>query len=468
MTYRLSAVRRAVRARRARRRDRRARDGAAGNHYWPVFVIAGAGGALAYETTLFGHPEDLLATALAVGAVLLARQRPRRPRHRGLLVGASWQAVGRAGDPPGRDGRAARRRPHRPDRRVRDRRADPAADPGGERGRTAAITSTGELFHPHQIWWPFGVPATPEFTATGPRQRMGPAWLAPLDAADHRRRRRGRRDRLVVAQRPAARPGRRASPCSRSSSCCAACSTRGTSSTTTCRWSSRSPPGRPASGRDLPVLSVVATAATLDHVRDLRRAHRQRPVLRVPGLERPAGARAGLAPARQADPRWRSKEAGLVPARHNRVAGRQLPCGGHVPPLRPAPRRRLRALPARADRPCARRRVRARRRRRSPARSRTRRPTTRTSSTCRSRATPRAGRSTRIAPLERAIMRVALLEMLHPDLDRGRPADPGRGRDLRGRRDRQGVLRRPGARIRQRRPRGAALRSVRQNGASHA
>jgi hypothetical protein len=47
---------------------------ARGNHYWPVFVLAGAGGALAYKTTLFGHPEDLLATALAVGAVMVARQ----------------------------------------------------------------------------------------------------------------------------------------------------------------------------------------------------------------------------------------------------------------------------------------------------------------------------------------------------------------------------------------------------------
>jgi hypothetical protein len=43
-----------------------------------------------------------------------------------------------------------------------------------------SITSTGVLFHPHQIWWPFGVPATPEFTAMGHGERMGPEWLAPL------------------------------------------------------------------------------------------------------------------------------------------------------------------------------------------------------------------------------------------------------------------------------------------------
>ena len=49
----------------------------------------------------------------------------------------------------------------------------------------------------------------------------------------------------------------------------------------------------------------------------------------------------------------------------------------------------------------------------------------------------------RIAPLERAILRLALLEMLHPDIVEARAADPARGRDRRGRRARQGVLRRP-------------------------
>ena len=52
----------------------------------------------------------------------------------------------------------------------------------------------------------------------------------------------------------------------------------------------------------------------------------------------------------------------------------------------------------------------------------------------------------RIAPLERAILRVALLEMLHPDAVAGRRADPARGRDRRGGRDRQDLLRRRRAR----------------------
>ena len=68
----------------------------------------------------------------------------------------------------------------------------------------------------------------------------------------------------------------------------------------------------------------------------------------------------------------------------------------------------------------------------------------------------------RIAPLERAILRTALLEMLHPDLVEGERPIPRRGRDRRGRRDRQGVLRRRRARLRQRRARRGAARGARQ------
>ena len=63
------------------------------------------------------------------------------------------------------------------------------------------------------------------------------------------------------------------------------------------------------------------------------------------------------------------------------------------------------------------------------------------------RATPRAGTLDRIAPLERNVMRVALYR------DRAQRRRPDRGRDRRGGRDRQGVLRRRRARVRQRHPR---------------
>jgi hypothetical protein len=47
---------------------------AAGNRRWPLFLLVGGGGAVALTTLRYGHPEDLLATAAAVGAVLAARR----------------------------------------------------------------------------------------------------------------------------------------------------------------------------------------------------------------------------------------------------------------------------------------------------------------------------------------------------------------------------------------------------------
>ena len=134
----------------------------------------------------------------------------------------------------------------------------------------------------------------------------------------------------------------------------------------------------------------------------------------------------------------------------------------------PAPRRGLRALPARAHGPPARRRLRARRRSRSRGRSRTRRRTTRTSST--SHIARHAEGWTldahRAAGEGDHARRAARDAPSRPR--RGRPADPGRGRDLRGRA-------RPPRSSAPPRPPGfvngilaAALRAARQNGAPHA
>ena len=46
---------------------------AAGRRGWPIFLLFAAGDALTLETLKFGHPEDLLAAACAVGGVLAAR-----------------------------------------------------------------------------------------------------------------------------------------------------------------------------------------------------------------------------------------------------------------------------------------------------------------------------------------------------------------------------------------------------------
>jgi hypothetical protein len=152
---------------------------AAGNRMWPVFLLAAAGGALALSALEYGHPEDLLATACAVGAVLVARG--GRTGWASVLivlavVAKQWAVLAILP-------------------------AAMAAPRGGWRiavagaigtvlllavqtqaggSNHAGITSTGLLFHPHQLFWPFGVPATPDFIADGHGTTMGPAWLAPL------------------------------------------------------------------------------------------------------------------------------------------------------------------------------------------------------------------------------------------------------------------------------------------------
>ena len=44
----------------------------------------------------------------------------------------------------------------------------------------ATLTTTGDLFHPQQVWWPFGVDAPASFTAAGHGVRTSPAWLRPI------------------------------------------------------------------------------------------------------------------------------------------------------------------------------------------------------------------------------------------------------------------------------------------------
>jgi hypothetical protein len=153
---------------------------AAGNRAWPIFLLCAAGGALAYQTLLYGHPEDLLAGACAVGAVLAARA-GMTWRAAALLVVAivakQWAvlAILPAAMAAPRHG-------------VRIAATGVVATAGllglqlspSASGSHGAITSTGLLFHPHQLFWPFGIPATPEFIEAGHGTRMGPGWLAPL------------------------------------------------------------------------------------------------------------------------------------------------------------------------------------------------------------------------------------------------------------------------------------------------
>jgi hypothetical protein len=151
----------------------------AGRAWWPLFLALAGGGPLAYATLTNGHPEDLLASALAVGGVLAARR--ERPNAAIVLLVAGvlakqWAVLAILP--------AAFAAPRGASRIAIAGLAGSAVVvlvpillvPATQ----GAATSTGALFHPHQVWWPFGVPATHAFAAAGHGTRMGPAWLQPI------------------------------------------------------------------------------------------------------------------------------------------------------------------------------------------------------------------------------------------------------------------------------------------------
>lgn len=151
---------------------------------WMLVVALAAGGPLAYQALLFGHPEDVLAAPLCVLGVLAARQ--GRPIAAGLvlalaIVAKQWAVLAvlpaMLAAPGG----------------LRDMwRIGALAGAGAAavlvpimlltplgHGGSALVTS-GALFHPHQVWWPFGVPADPAFIAAGHGNTEAPAWLMPI------------------------------------------------------------------------------------------------------------------------------------------------------------------------------------------------------------------------------------------------------------------------------------------------
>jgi hypothetical protein len=73
---------------------------------WPLVLVLTAAGPLVLQTLKFGHPEDLLATAAAVGAVLSARD--GRPTAAGSSLsspsspssGPCWRSAPHCSPPP--------------------------------------------------------------------------------------------------------------------------------------------------------------------------------------------------------------------------------------------------------------------------------------------------------------------------------------------------------------------------------
>jgi hypothetical protein len=149
---------------------------------WWLLVIPLALGPLAWQAVHFGHPEELLATAFAVAAVLAALK--ERAILAGALLGlaiASKQWAVLAVLPTVL---AAPR--HRP-RLLAAAGASGAAillpivlaDPGAYAAAQQAVTSSARWFRPRQLWWPFGVPAPADMGAP-PGATITPEWLAQI------------------------------------------------------------------------------------------------------------------------------------------------------------------------------------------------------------------------------------------------------------------------------------------------
>jgi hypothetical protein len=146
---------------------------------WPLVLVLTAAGPLVLRALVAGHPEDILASAGAVAAVLLARG--NRPTASGLVLVAAvaskqWAILA--------VGPALLAAPTGQRRLALVAGAGILAVVAGQmllqplaRGN---LTSTGDQFHPQQIWWPFGVDAPAAFTAAGHGIKTSPGWLRPI------------------------------------------------------------------------------------------------------------------------------------------------------------------------------------------------------------------------------------------------------------------------------------------------
>ena len=161
--------------------ERSRRDGA-GPKTWGLVLALGAGGPVAGVAIHAGHPEDVLAASLAVGAVLAARG--GRPLVAGLALGLAvvskqWALLA-----------VLPALLVAPDRQLRIGVVAlvtaaaiyvpiALAHPEGFSDSQAGAATTGVLFHPHQVWWPLGVEPA-ELNEARQGERDAPAWLAPI------------------------------------------------------------------------------------------------------------------------------------------------------------------------------------------------------------------------------------------------------------------------------------------------
>jgi Glycosyltransferase family 87 len=150
--------------------------------WWLVVLALGAASPLAWQAVWFGHPEELLASALAVGAVLAALGGRTVPA--GALLGlavASKQWAVLAILPvllaaPGRHMRLLAAAAATGSAALLPiLLADPATFASGQQ----AVGSSVQWFRPRQLWWPLGEPP-PAALQLPAGAAVTPAWLAPI------------------------------------------------------------------------------------------------------------------------------------------------------------------------------------------------------------------------------------------------------------------------------------------------
>jgi hypothetical protein len=159
----------------------RARTAHPGSRWWLAVLGLGAASPLAWKAVWFGHPEELLATALAVGAVLAALG--GRAVLAGALLGlavASKQWAVLAVLPA---------LIAAPEHRIKLLAAAAGAgaaamlpillaDADTFAAAQQGVGSSAQWFRPRQLWWPLGEPPPAEL-ALPEGAAVTPAWLAP-------------------------------------------------------------------------------------------------------------------------------------------------------------------------------------------------------------------------------------------------------------------------------------------------
>jgi hypothetical protein len=150
-----------------------------GSRLWLLVAALGAGSPIAYQALLYGHPEDVLAASLCVLGVLAARG--GRPTAAGVvlalaIVAKQWAVLAVLPAMLAADSRALRIGVIAGAGAVVALAPLLALTPASH----GPLVSSGALFHPHQVWWPLGVPADAAHILAGHGERTAPAWLTPI------------------------------------------------------------------------------------------------------------------------------------------------------------------------------------------------------------------------------------------------------------------------------------------------